>query len=85
MVKISSLQHNPHMQSPATAKMQMKSIGRGRIGGITSDDVAEMGNVVDIGQSAGDEDVPLPRNRELRGGGAEIAHLRIYENCSIWN
>jgi hypothetical protein len=38
---------------------------------LTADDVAEVGNVVDIGQRAGDEYVAAAGNRQLRrrGGG----------------
>lgn len=34
---------------------------------VTSDDVAEVWNVVNVGQGAGDEDVPASWNRELCG------------------
>jgi hypothetical protein len=48
---------------------------------LTADDVAEVGNVVDIGQHAGDEYVAAAGNRQLRRrgggrhGGAEVLGL----------
>lgn len=42
----------------------------------TSDDVAEVRDVVDVGESAGDEDVPAAGDRELGGfGRRRVVHL----------
>lgn len=53
---------------------------------ITSDDVSEVRNVVDVWQSACDEDVPFSRYRKFGScrrqivavaGGGRIAHFRL--------